>query len=69
MGSSHHHEELKISKFEAPQALKTAAYVGVFIGLIGVIFGLLKNPERMWTSYLVSFCFLILCYSDLQFCC
>lgn len=57
MGSSHHHQELKISKFEAPQALKTAAYVGVFIGLIGVVFGLLKNPERMWTSYLVSFFF------------
>lgn len=54
MASAHHHD-LKISKFEAPAGLKTAAYVGVFIGLIALVLGLFKNPERMWTSYLVAF--------------
>lgn len=55
MGSSSHHQELKISKFETPQALKTASYVGIVIGLLGVIMGFINNPERMWTSYLVAF--------------
>ena len=55
MGSSSHHHELKISKFEAPQGVKTAAYVGVVLGLFGVVMGLINNPERLWTSYLVAF--------------
>ena len=53
--SSHHHHELKISKFEIPQGLKTASYVGVVLGLFGVIMGFINNPERLWTSYLVAF--------------
>ena len=54
MASPHQHE-LKITKFETPVGLKTAAFVGLFIGLIAVVFGLFKDPERMWASYLVSF--------------
>ena len=54
MGS---HQTLKIEKFEAPQGLKTAAYAFIFIGLIGVVLGLIRSPERFWTSYLVSFFF------------
>lgn len=55
MGSSHSHQELKISKFETPQKLKLTSYILLAIGLVGFIFGFFKNPERMWTSYLVSF--------------
>lgn len=55
MGSSHHNHELKINKFETPQALKTFSYVAILIGLIAIGIGFFKNPERMWTAYLVSF--------------
>lgn len=55
MGSSQHHHEIKLSKFETPQFLKTATYVALFIGVLGLIFGLVKSPERLWTSYLVAF--------------
>ena len=57
MGSSNHHQELKIEKFETPQALNTAIYVSICIGLLGLIYGFAKDPERLWTSYLVSFFF------------
>lgn len=57
MGSSNHHHELKLEKFETPQNLKTAIYAALFIGVLGLIYGLLKSPERLWTSYLVSFFF------------
>jgi hypothetical protein len=55
MASNNHHHELKLTKFEAPQNLKTAAYVCVVLGLIGMIMGFINNPERVWTSYLVAF--------------
>lgn len=55
MAGSNHHQELKLTKFEAPQGLKTAAYVCIVLGLIGMIMGFIKNPERVWTAYLVSF--------------
>ena len=57
MGSSNHHQELKIEKFETPQALNTTIYVSICIGLLGLIYGLAKDPERLWTSYLVAFFF------------
>lgn len=53
--SNHSHHELKISKFEAPQSLKTAMSGFLFIGLITFIAGFIRNPERMWTSYLTAF--------------
>ncbi len=57
---THSSHELKLEKFEAPQGLKTAAYVCIFIGLIGLIVGLVRSPDRFWTSYLVSY-FYFLC--------
>lgn len=59
MASTHHSTEYKLQKFQTPNNLKIAAYVCIAIGLIGAIFGLIKNPERMWTSYLVSFFFFV----------
>lgn len=52
---SHSHQELKISKFEAPQALKSAIYTFLVIGIITFALGVFKNPERLWTSYLTAF--------------
>lgn len=57
MGSSNHSHELKLNKFEAPQQLKTAIFAAMFIGLLGLAYGLFKAPDRLWTSYLVSFFF------------
>ncbi|AGH95723.1 hypothetical protein [Pseudobdellovibrio exovorus] len=57
MGSSHHSQELKLNKFEAPQALKSATYSFIVLGLITLIIGIFKNPERLWTSYLTAFFF------------
>lgn len=55
MGSNNHHQEVKLTKFEAPQQLKTATYAALFIGILGLAYGLLRTPDRLWTSYLVSF--------------
>ena len=57
MGSSQSHQELKLTKFEAPQALKSATYSFIVIGLITLVLGIFKNPERVWTSYLTAFFF------------
>lgn len=57
MGSSNHHHELKLNKFEAPQQLKTAIFAAMFIGFLGLAYGLFKAPDRLWTSYLVAFFF------------
>lgn len=53
----HSHEELKISKFQAPQALKSASYTFIMIGIITFALGIFRNPERLWTSYLTAFFF------------
>lgn len=55
MGSSNHSQELKLSKFETPQALKTTMFGFLFIGFVTFILGFIKNPERLWTSYLTAF--------------
>lgn len=55
MGSSNHSHELKLNKFEAPQQLKTAIFAAMFIGFLGLAYGLFKAPDRLWTSYLVAF--------------
>ncbi len=58
MDSSHHSpQELKVTKFEAPQALKSATYTFIVIGIITFALGIFKNPERLWASYLTSFFF------------
>lgn len=57
MGSSNHSHELKLNKFEAPQQLKTAIFAAMFVGFLGLAYGLFKAPDRLWTSYLVAFFF------------
>lgn len=57
MASNNHSHELKLTKFEAPQGLKTASFAFIFIGLITFVLGYAKNPERLWTSYLTAFFF------------
>lgn len=56
MGTSNHaHHELKVSSFKAPQALTSAIMGFLFIGVITFVLGFMKNPERLWTSYLTAF--------------
>jgi hypothetical protein len=55
--TNHSHTELHVGKFEASQKLKTLSYVFIAIGVITFVVGLMKNQERMWASYLVSFFF------------
>lgn len=50
-----HHVSLVLNKFEPSQRLKTISFAMVAIGLIGFVVGLLKNQDRLWTSYLTSF--------------
>ncbi|MEK6628615.1 MAG: molybdopterin oxidoreductase [Bdellovibrionota bacterium] len=55
--STHANIELKVTKFKAPQALMSATYTFIVIGIITFALGIFKNPERMWTSYLTAFFF------------
>lgn len=57
MADAHHSHELVVKKFEAPQALRTWSYAFILFGVITFAFGLMKNQERLWTSYLVAFFF------------
>lgn len=51
----HNHVNLHVGKFEAPAKLKTLSFALVAIGLLTFVVGLMKNQDRLWTSYLVSF--------------
>lgn len=53
----HNHTNLHVSKFVAPAKLKTLSFALVAIGLLTFVVGLMKNQERLWTSYLVAFFF------------
>lgn len=57
MGGNNHHVNLHVSKFEAPAKLKTLSFALIAIGLLTFVVGLMKNQERLWTSYLVAFFF------------
>jgi len=57
MAASNHHHDLHVGKFQTSKGLQITSYVFIAIGLITFIFGLLKNQDRMWTSYLVAFFF------------
>ncbi|MNJ98575.1 hypothetical protein D3C87_163420 [compost metagenome] len=52
-----HKVNLHVSKFETPAKLKTISFALIAIGLLTFVIGLIKNPDRLWTSYLVSFFF------------
>ncbi len=53
----HNHVNLHVSKFEAPAKLKTLSFALIAIGLLTFVVGLMKNQDRLWTSYLVAFFF------------
>lgn len=57
MAEHNHHVNLHVAKFQAPAKLKTISYALVGIGLLTFIVGLMKNQDRLWTSYLVAFFF------------
>jgi hypothetical protein len=57
MAVSNHSLELHVGKFEASMKLKIMSYVFIAIGLITFAVGLMKDQERMWAAYLVSFFF------------
>lgn len=57
MAQSSHHEAPQIVKFETPKALQAISYLLLAIGIVTFALGLMKNPERAWTSYLVAFFF------------
>lgn len=42
-------------KFEVSARLRTFMYACLFFGLVGSIWGLTKNQDRFWTSYLIGF--------------
>ncbi len=44
-------------KFEVPTSLKTLAIVLILIGVVTFAVGMMKDPTRIWSSYLVSFFF------------
>lgn len=55
--AEHNHVPLHVSKFETPAKLKTISFALIAIGLLTFVIGFMKNPERLWTSYLVAFFF------------
>lgn len=55
--ASNHHQEFHVSKFTAPQGLKTIAYALLGIGILTFVVGLMRSPERAWTAYLAAFFF------------
>lgn len=55
MGSTQHNTELHVGSFKPSSTLKTLAIVALAIGLVSFALGLMKSPERAWTSYLVAF--------------
>jgi hypothetical protein len=53
MADAHH--KLHVGKFEASQKLKTISFAFIGIGLLGLVVGLLRDQDRLWTAYLVAF--------------
>lgn len=57
MATQHGHTDLHVGKFEPSQRLKTLSYSFIGIGVLAFIIGLMRDPQRMWTSYLTAFFF------------
>lgn len=55
--SENHDRKLHVARFEPSQTLKGLAWGMTAIGLIGFVFGLLKDPQGMWPAYLTAFFF------------
>lgn len=50
-----HSQELQVKPFETSNKLKVLMLAFMGVGLIAFALGLMKDEERVWTSYLVSF--------------
>lgn len=50
-------KELHVGQYKASSAQRTAAIVLLAFGLLTFVIGIMRNPERVWTSYLVAFFF------------
>ncbi len=59
MASNKHAHDLKLTPFKAPPRLKIASVAFMFIGFITFVLGFIKNPERLWTSYLTAYFFFV----------
>ena len=57
MATQHEHVDLHLGKFEPSQRLKTLSYSFIGIGVLAFAIGLMRDPQRLWTSYLTSFFF------------
>lgn len=53
---------VEVKKFEVSQRLKTVFFALVAIGVLVFLVGMIKNQERLWTSYLTAF-FYVSCMS------
>lgn len=57
MAGNHANQDLHVAKFEPSQRLKTLSYSFIGIGVLAFIIGLMRDPQRLWTSYLAAFFF------------
>jgi hypothetical protein len=55
--AGHQSHSLHVGKYEPSQKAKTMAYAFIAIGVLVFILGLIKNPDRIWQSYLTSYFF------------
>lgn len=55
MAASNHSQELHVGKFQVSSQAKTLAMGLVALGVLTFAVGMIKNPDRLWTSYLTAF--------------
>ena len=60
MQASHNASPTMPGKFVPNSAIKTLYSVGILIGVLAFSAGIMRDPQRIWFSYLVSF-FYFLC--------
>jgi hypothetical protein len=57
MATQNEQLDLHVGKFEPSQRLKTLSYSFIGLGVLAFAIGLMRDPQRLWTSYLTSFFF------------
>jgi hypothetical protein len=55
MGSTNHSHELDLKKYVMTTQLQRLIYALMGLGAICFVMGYISNPQRLWSSYLVSF--------------
>lgn len=55
MAGAHHSTNLVLKKYETPKNMQILVYALLAIGVLSFILGFITNPQRLWSSYLVSF--------------